>query len=339
MAGAFRDDGDCTVAMSTGETTLRDRHASDAARVDGVAWLPHERGVVPAGGSPITAERNRFTHNRPAAAPTVSATLSLLAHGLCLLAFTLLVSSRASLPDIAGSTNVALMFEPAPAPAAVPATAPAVVHDIVPPPPEPDHAVAPPSEPAPQQAAQPPPPQVAQPPVPPAPVPVMSSDPIRLPPPVEVTQRVPTAVPPPQRTVERQAAASPHSAPVRQLASPAPPQTPAPAEPQSAEVAAARPAAGPLVPPRPVAGMETNRAPAYPEMALRRHETGRVMLRVSVSAYGQPLEVDVAQSSGFPILDSAALSAVRQWRFVPAMQAGTPVAAIAEVPVRFQIDN
>ena len=85
--------------------------------------------------------------------------------------------------------------------------------------------------------------------------------------------------------------------------------------------------------------METNRAPAYPEIALRRHEAGRVMLRVSVSAHGRPLEVDVAKTSGYPILDSAALSAVRQWQFIPAMQAGTPVAAVAEVPVRFQIDN
>jgi len=167
----------------------------------------------------------------------------------------------------------------------------------------------------------------------------MASDPIRLPPPVEVTQRVPTAVPPPLRTVEQQAAPSPHSAPARQLASLTPPPTPAPAEVQSTEIAAARSTTDPLIPPRPVAGMETNRAPAYPEMALRRHEAGRVMLRVSVSAHGRPLEVDVAQSSGFPILDAAALSAVRQWQFVPAMQAGTPVAAVAEVPVRFQIEN
>ena len=86
--------------------------------------------------------------------------------------------------------------------------------------------------------------------------------------------------------------------------------------------------------------METNRAPAYPEIALRRHETGRVMLRVGVSACGRPLEVDVAQSKWLsdPRL-SAALSAMRQWQFIPAMQAGTAVAAIAEDSVRFQINN
>jgi protein TonB len=284
-----------------------------------VSWLPHTRSNLPPGSFPITAERGRFTHDRRAAAPTAPATLSLLTHAACLLAFTLLVSNRMTLPDIPSSTNVALVFEPAP-PAPAPA-APPVLHDIVPPPTAPDRTVVPASE---------PPPQAAQPPPTPEPVPATASDPIRLPPPVplEVMQHAAKTAPPTPRTPP-----PPRSAPAQTLASLTP--EPAPAEARSAQVATA----DPLIPPRPVAGMETNRAPPYPEIALRRHETGRVMLRVSVSAHGRPLEVDVAQSSGYPTLDSAALSAVRQWRFIPAMQAGTAVAAIAEVPVRFQIDN
>ncbi len=102
----------------------------------------------------------------------------------------------------------------------------------------------------------------------------------------------------------------------------------------------AHPAApAPLIPPRPVAGMATNRAPAYPQIALSRGETGRVMLRVNVSSDGRPLEVDVAETSGYPSLDVAAQAAVRRWQFIPATQAGSPVAAIAEVPVRFRLDN
>jgi protein TonB len=105
-------------------------------------------------------------------------------------------------------------------------------------------------------------------------------------------------------------------------------------------VAFAKPAAAePIVPPRPLAGMETNRAPSYPEIARRRGEQGRVMLRVNVAADGTPLGVDVSATSGYPSLDSAALSAVRQWRFVPATQAGTPVSAVAEVPIRFRLEN
>jgi protein TonB len=94
-----------------------------------------------------------------------------------------------------------------------------------------------------------------------------------------------------------------------------------------------------IIPPRPVAGMATNRAPAYPESARRRSEEGGVMLRVGVAADGTPIEVAVLKTSGYPVLDQAAALAVKQWRFVPATQAGRPVAAIAEVPVRFQLDR
>ena len=84
---------------------------------------------------------------------------------------------------------------------------------------------------------------------------------------------------------------------------------------RQSRVASARPAAtASIVPPLPVAGMETNRAPVYPEIARRRGEQGQVMLRVSVSTDGTPLEVDVHDTSGYPSLDSAALNAVRQWR-------------------------
>jgi protein TonB len=85
--------------------------------------------------------------------------------------------------------------------------------------------------------------------------------------------------------------------------------------------------------------METNRAPVYPQSALRRGEQGNVMLRVSVSADGAPLTVDLAATSGHASLDSAAEAAVRKWRFNPATRGGTPVAAMADVPIRFRIAN
>jgi periplasmic protein TonB len=96
-------------------------------------------------------------------------------------------------------------------------------------------------------------------------------------------------------------------------------------------------AATALTPARPVAGMETDRPPAYPEIARRRGEQGRVLLRVAVSPAGLPINVSVAESSGFSILDSAAVNAVEQWRFVPATRAGAPVAATADIPLRFRL--
>jgi protein TonB len=93
----------------------------------------------------------------------------------------------------------------------------------------------------------------------------------------------------------------------------------------------------PLIPPRPVAGIAANRPPVYPDRARQRGEHGRVVLRVDVSSDGMPVGVSVAQSSGHPALDEAAIAAVRQWRFVAAMRGGTAVPAAANVPVQFTL--
>jgi protein TonB len=94
-----------------------------------------------------------------------------------------------------------------------------------------------------------------------------------------------------------------------------------------------------MSPAHPVAGMESDRPPAYPETARRRGEQGRVILQVNVSADGLPVTVSVAESSGYPVLDAAAQAAVQRWRFVPATRGGASVPAVAEVPVRFRLTN
>lgn len=69
-------------------------------------------------------------------------------------------------------------------------------------------------------------------------------------------------------------------------------------------------------------------------------EQGVVVLRVEVTAAGEPTQVSVLQSSGFFRLDQAARQAVRHWRFHPALAAGgLPVASEADVPVRFKLEN
>jgi protein TonB len=85
--------------------------------------------------------------------------------------------------------------------------------------------------------------------------------------------------------------------------------------------------------------MESNRPPHYPETARRRGDQGRVIVRVNVSPDGEPLTLSIAHSSGSTTLDEAAMAAVRQWRFVPARQSGQPVAAAAEVPIVFRLEN
>jgi protein TonB len=126
-------------------------------------------------------------------------------------------------------------------------------------------------------------------------------------------------------------------APIVAIAEPA---APAPA-PRSVKVpaAAARlaPAPAPVSPPRFDAAYLRNPAPVYPLRARRMHEQGTVLLRVEVSAAGEALQVIVERGSGWPLLDKAALTAVRQWRFEPARRGSEPVAAWVLVPIEFGI--
>lgn len=75
--------------------------------------------------------------------------------------------------------------------------------------------------------------------------------------------------------------------------------------------------------------------PVYPRAALRRRESGDVLLRVHVGANGVPQAVDLVRGSGSRYLDRAASDAVRKWRFRPAMRAGQPVSGQVQVPISF----
>lgn len=80
-----------------------------------------------------------------------------------------------------------------------------------------------------------------------------------------------------------------------------------------------------------------NTPPEYPEDSRVAHEEGLVILRVEVSATGEPASVTIQQSSGYIRLDQAARKAVQHWKFHPALTAGIPVSSEADVPVRFKL--
>lgn len=82
-----------------------------------------------------------------------------------------------------------------------------------------------------------------------------------------------------------------------------------------------------------------NPKPPYPLAARRQGAEGRVMLRAQVLEDGRCAEVRIVRSSGHALLDESALSTVRRWRFVPATRAGTPVAALVDVPISFRLDQ
>lgn len=111
------------------------------------------------------------------------------------------------------------------------------------------------------------------------------------------------------------------------------PPPPATIEPVPAAPGSATPATGNSQP-MPVAGQSP--PPAYPAAALRRGESGSVVVRVDVDATGYANNITVIQRSGSRELDRAATDAVRRWRFTPALSNGQPVPGSIEVPFDFK---
>ncbi len=81
-----------------------------------------------------------------------------------------------------------------------------------------------------------------------------------------------------------------------------------------------------------------NAGPRYPPAALRRRQSGTVLVRVDVDASGMPARVVLEQRSGSRDLDRAALEAVRDWRFQPAQRDGQPVPGSLVIPIDFRLD-
>jgi protein TonB len=80
-------------------------------------------------------------------------------------------------------------------------------------------------------------------------------------------------------------------------------------------------------------------APRYPPAALRRGESGTVVLRVHVGADGVPYAVDLVDSSRSRLLDRAAADAVKRWRFRPAQRGGQAVSGQVQVPISFNAEG
>ena len=80
-----------------------------------------------------------------------------------------------------------------------------------------------------------------------------------------------------------------------------------------------------------------NPSPYYPGIARRRGYEGRTLLRVEVLESGKVGQIEIAGSSGFEVLDKAALKSVEEWTFVPGTRNGKEIRQWAEVPVRFDL--
>ena len=77
--------------------------------------------------------------------------------------------------------------------------------------------------------------------------------------------------------------------------------------------------------------------PHYPAVARQNGWQGRTVLRVEIRSDGRVGTVEVLRSSGYAVLDNAAIEAVRAGEFMPAHVGGKPVSSSVEVPIRFQL--
>lgn len=79
----------------------------------------------------------------------------------------------------------------------------------------------------------------------------------------------------------------------------------------------------------------TDVAPVYPVLAQRMRVDGVVILEATIDARGVVQAARVLRS--VPLLDQAAVDAVRQWRFEPALLNNQPIAVLMTVTVRFTL--
>lgn len=168
-------------------------------------------------------------------------------------------------------------------------------------------------------------------------------------PPVALPRRLaqppaPTAawLPPPEVTVAT-AAPSPPVAPPTPTPTPAA-AVPAPVIAEAPLTPAVRtPEAAPTPPaPRqvPASAVRYRVPPAIevPMASRRLGEAGTVWLQVLVDALGQPRQISVHRSSGYPRLDEQAMAAMRQARFQPLSEGGATIEWRVIAPLLYELD-
>jgi periplasmic protein TonB len=75
--------------------------------------------------------------------------------------------------------------------------------------------------------------------------------------------------------------------------------------------------------------------PAYPDIAKQARVQGVVILECTISPQGRVSDVKILR--GIPLLNEAALTAVKQWVYSPTLLNGVPVPVIMTVTVNFRL--
>ena len=80
-------------------------------------------------------------------------------------------------------------------------------------------------------------------------------------------------------------------------------------------------------------------SPVYPARAKSRKQEGRVVIRVLVDSAGRLRSISVLKSSGFDLLDQAALDAVGKAQFKPYSENGISLDRLADIPIDFVLKD
>jgi periplasmic protein TonB len=78
-------------------------------------------------------------------------------------------------------------------------------------------------------------------------------------------------------------------------------------------------------------------APRYPVEAKKNHITGPVVLDATVNELGKVTEVKATKSAD-PLLEAAAIEAVKQWEYTPLKMKGKPISFITSITINFALD-
>jgi len=237
--------------------------------------------------------------------------------GLCLAG--VLFDLEVHLPQPPAPIKVGLVFKPRPAPPPPPTAAPTVAPALAKPPPEPvpQPRLAPP-KPAPVQVKKPPPPPARKP------------EPARVTTPDKTTPATPATTFPDSESLPITVAASTSPAPPAEEASTPRPRDAAP--PPLTERPAYRHYLGEV-------HLEIDRHKRYPLMARRGGQQGVALVDFQLDEQGRLCRCVLATSSGFRLLDQAALKAVRAAAPFSALPEGLGGRLELRVPIRFELHH
>jgi protein TonB len=104
------------------------------------------------------------------------------------------------------------------------------------------------------------------------------------------------------------------------------------------KVIAAPPVIRAIVPgtlPKPLNQVDVNSY--YPDQSRRNGEEGRAIVKICISAAGKTESIDMVTSSGFPLLDEAALKVAKVYRWKPGTSDGKPIEACPTLPIKFTL--